>query len=99
METEKKFSREDVLNAANEVIKQCSDFVNAGKDHDERMARDGKVYPMVFGVNMLANMLMYDDFDNTKAYMSIAKFYRGEEFKDKDTGRPMRKVVGEDEGK
>lgn len=87
-------TKADVLAEANRLMQAYMEFVNSD-DAKESWARDAVVYPMVFGTNLLANMLLYG-VDYGKVVNAIQRFYNGEEFRDKDSGRPMRGVTHDD---
>lgn len=82
-------SKQDVEDKATELIKLFQDFVNAPSSDEERSKRDAICYPMVMGVNLLANMLVYN-MTWGAAYKNLLRFYNGEEFHDRETGQAMR---------
>ena len=95
-DSEPLYSKQDIFDMGNMLMSVYGEFVNSARDAEERDRRDAIVYPMVFGTNLLGNILMYGAGEEL-AYDAIKRFYDGEEFFDKDDGTPMRKKVGDGE--
>lgn len=96
-DSEPLYSKQEILDVGNMLMNVYGGFVNSAQDAEERGRRDSIVYPMVFGTNLLGNVLMYG-ISEELAYDAVRRFYDGEEFYDKNDGTPMRKKVrdGED---